>query len=365
MLTIFHYKKIRLHILCGLVFSVFICCSSNDKEEGSIIIQWKNNRAEAIIIPPGMLVGVDHDSVKQLVRIKLNSLAASILGEFSFKDDSLVFRPLIAFTHGLKYDVYIAGKAVTQFEIPKTVSAAPDVTAVYPTVDTVPQNLLKFYVEFSKPMQSGDALENIVVLKNGHDTVPVFLDMELWNNDRTMLTLWLDPGRIKRDLQPNLKMGPPLIQGVRYSLVIKNSLRDADGMSMKDTYHKDFIVGIKDTLLPDPRFWTVVPPKAGTNLPLKIYLHESLDHTLLKNALFIVDKNDGHTMDGTFETDPGERVLNFTPAVKWNKGDYAIGLESRLEDLAGNNLDRLFERDINQQEKKDTNKVNKIPFRVQ
>ena len=65
-------------------------------------------------------------------------------------------------------------------------------------------------------MQEGQALENITVIKNGKDTIPsIFLDLqpELWNKERTILTLWLDPGRIKRDLQPNKKLGLPLELG--------------------------------------------------------------------------------------------------------------------------------------------------------
>ena len=39
-----------------------------------------------------------------------------------------------------------------------------------------------------------------------------FLDLqpELWNAEGTVLTLWLDPGRIKRDLIPNKELGIPL-----------------------------------------------------------------------------------------------------------------------------------------------------------
>ena len=82
--------------------------------------------------------------------------------------------------------------------------------AIYPTQDTVPENLLKIYLQFSKPMREGQALRHIELLKNNRDTLPgVFLDLqpELWNVDRTTLTVWLDPGRIKRDLQPNGPIG--------------------------------------------------------------------------------------------------------------------------------------------------------------
>lgn len=365
MLTIFHNKKIRLHVLCGLVFSIFISCSGHKEQISQVTIDWHGNRAIGIGFPPDLYRGISYDSIDQLIQVRLSNASAPILGEFSFVENILMFRPLIPFTHGLKYDLYIRGKAVQSFEIPVVSLTTPQVASIYPSADTLPQNLLKFYIEFSQPMQQGDVMKNISIIKNDRDTVPVFLDLELWNNERTMLTLWLDPGRVKRDLQPNLKMGPPLIEGAQYRLLIKNGLRDTEGMSMHEAYHKDFIAGKRDTLSPDPNFWTIEPPKAGSNLPLRINLHESLDHTLLKNALLIIDKSDGHTMDGTFETGSGERVLNFTPHVNWNSGDYIIGIETRLEDLAGNNLDRLFDRDITKQEKKVAKKVNQIQFHIQ
>ena len=352
-------------MLCSLVFSVIISCSGYKKETRAITIQWKDNRAEAIVIPPELLKGINYDSIDHLVRVQLVNVNTSILGKFNRKKDSVVFHPLLAFTHGLKYEIRIGEKSVQQFEIPTPFLEAPRVISVFPTGDTLPQNLLKFYVQFSKPMQPGEPWKKIFMIKNERDTVPVFLDLELWSSDQTLLTLWLDPGRIKRDLQPNLKMGPPLEQGIRYRLLIKNGWRDAEGVLMKEAYHKGFIVGSRDSLSPDPRLWTIEAPKAGTDLPVKIYLHEPLDHTLLRYAISIIDNNSGRTMNGTFETESAETILNFIPSVKWNKGEYTIAVEARLEDLAGNNLDHLFDRDITQKDKTEPKNINQRSFRVQ
>ena len=352
-------------MICSLVFSVIIGCSGYKKETRAITIQWKDNRAGAITIPPELLRGINYDSIDHLVRVQLVNVNTPILGEFSRKKDSVVFRPLLAFTHGLKYEIRIGDKSVQQFEIPTPLSETPRVISVYPTGDTLPQNLLKFYVQFSKPMQPGEPWKKIFMIKSGRDTVPVFLDLELWSNDQTLLTLWLDPGRIKRDLQPNLKMGAPLEQDIHYRLLIKNGWRDAEGVLMKETYHKDFITGSKDSLSPDPRLWTIGAPKAGTDLPLKIYLHEPLDHTLLKKAIIIIDNSNGRTINGAFETEPGETILNFIPSATWNRGEYTIAVETRLEDLAGNNLDRLFDRDITQRNKTEPKGINQRSFRVQ
>jgi hypothetical protein len=273
-----------------------------------------------------------------------------MLGEYILTDDAMIFRPLIAFTRGLKYKVSLANELLSEIEIPSDDSAdSPAVISIYPTGNVLPQNLLKIYIGFSKPMQEGQALKNIAVLKNRRDTIPsIFLDLELWNKERTMLTLWLDPGRIKRDLQPNMNMGSPLEQGAAYQIEIRQDWQDAEGISLATAYRKDFVVGLRDSLSPDPGLWTIYSPKAGSNQPLKIDLHEPLDYVLLKNTVRIVD-NTGNSIHGVIETQEEETILHFTPSVAWNPGDYSVEIESRLEDLAGNNLDRLFDKDLSRQ----------------
>ena len=144
--------------------------------------------------------------------------------------DFATFKPLIPFTRGLRYRVTVNNKTIGIIEIPPApASDEAKVIAVYPTLDTIPENLLKIYIEFSKPMREGEALQHLVLIKNGKDTLQsTFLDLdpELWNNDRTVLTLWLDPGRIKRGLQPNLAMGPPLTRGNKYTLIVKQEWKN-------------------------------------------------------------------------------------------------------------------------------------------
>jgi hypothetical protein len=41
-----------------------------------------------------------------------------------------------------------------------------------------------------------------------------------------------------------------------------------------------------------------------------------------------------------------EKQLNFIPNKPWSPGQYNLQVEARLEDLAGNNLNRLFDRDV-------------------
>jgi hypothetical protein len=79
--------------------------------------------------------------------------------------------------------------------------------------------------------------------------------------------------------------------------------------------------------------------------PLIIQLHESLDRILLSEAVRINSKK-GVVISGTIEPGSEETVFEFKPDSPWVKGTYIIECEERLEDLAGNNLNRLFDRDL-------------------
>ncbi len=364
----FYNKKAWFHIKWSLAFFFLLhSCSESKKEDRPVAIQWEGRRVESLFIPRELLPGIPKDSIGLLLHIQLASTNTPILGDYIITDSAVIFRPLIAFTHGLKYQVSLANKIISEIVIPSDdFNVAPVVKSIYPTRNVLPLNLLKVYIEFSKPMQEGLSLENITVIKNPHDTLPsIFLDLqpELWNKERTMLTLWLDPGRIKRDLQPNKKMGPPLQHGASYQLVIKQDWRDAEGVLLANKYRKDFVVGLRDSLSPDPSLWTIHVPKAGTSQSLKIDMHEPLDYVLLRNAVRINDYK-GNILKGIIGTAAEETILSFAPFVLWNPGNYTMEIESRLEDLAGNNLNRLFDKDLTRQSTARQKDVYKRSFHI-
>lgn len=237
-------------------------------------------------------------------------------------------------------------------------SGLPYVQAVYPTADTVPENMLKMYLRFSAPMREGEALQHITLLDDKNDTIPdVFLNLqpELWNNERTVLTLWLDPGRIKRDLFPNRQMGNPLHQDKLYVLVISNDWKDARGLFLRQSYRKKFVVAARDSLIPQPAQWVVYAPSFKTSQPLQVSLGEPLDYYLLKETIQIINEK-GNPVAGKIFITGKETVFEFIPDEPWQPGHYRIRVAAHLEDLAGNNLNRLFDRDLQDpqtQEEKD------------
>ena len=170
----FNKKKIRFHILWSLVFSfLLVSCSEKKKEHNAVMIEWEGNRATSIIIPLELLPGTPRDSIEQLLHIQLSNSNSPMLGEYIIAKETVNFQPLIPFTRGLKYQIRLADKLLSEIEIPSgDIQNTPEVVSIYPSGDTLPLNLLKIYIAFSKPMQEGQALENITVIKNGKDTIP-------------------------------------------------------------------------------------------------------------------------------------------------------------------------------------------------
>ena len=159
------------------------------------------------------------------------------------------------------------------------------------------------------------------------------------------MTLWLNPGRIKRDLIPNQEEGPPLLPGHTYEILVRPVWQDATGDSIATTFQKKFVTIARDTLSPDINDWTIQAPKEGTLDPLIVHSQEPLDYGVWRNALFVLDK-DAHKQGGAVEILDNDRTWRFTPYTKWKKGTYEIVVEPRVEDMAGNNLERLFDRDL-------------------
>ena len=345
-------KNIRLHKLCNLIFflttisSLFSCSN-----ETAIHIIWdqKMQVAKALFIPQSMVSDIPADSIENLVKVKLkNSNASSaVFGKYT-PGTNIVFEPVIPFTAGLQYEVLIRGKNKGGFLVPTQKLAAPKVLAIYPAPDTLPENLLKIYIQFSEPMQEAQSAKYIGLIKNNTDTLKdIFLDLqpELWNEDRTVITIWLDPGRIKRGLQPNLRLGNPLNEKNNYTLFVAHGWNDAQGVALANDFNKKFVAANRDSLSPVITDWIIQTPKAGSDLLLSIDLKKPLDHFLLEESLTIITASN-NIIKGKWKIGLDDSHCQFIPTEPWVAGKYLLVVESKLEDLAGNNLNKPFDRDI-------------------
>ena len=92
---------------------------------------------------------------------------------------------------------------------------ATRVEHVYPSADVLPSNTLRLYIYFSAPMSRGEVAARLHILDStGKELKDVLLPgQELWDPNNQRLTMTFDPGRIKRGLESNSKMGPPIAEG--------------------------------------------------------------------------------------------------------------------------------------------------------
>ena len=345
-----------------ILFSLSLIISCKLKKEDTatpVSILWEDGRASGLFISKDEVPLVVDDSLSREVEVRLLKAAhpTAIAGNFTIEQDGYLFKPLIPFTRGLQYAIFVKGKPLSAIIIPKD-SIIPKLLAIYPSKDSLPENLLKIHLFFSKPMVEGHSSQFIKLTDAKGDSLPdtfLTLQSELWNKESTELTLWLDPGRIKRDLVPNKLFGPPLKNGRHYQLIISADWPDQEGNLLMHTFNKVFTVVARDTVSPSPARWKLTIPKYGTVQPLVVDLDKSLDYILLENAIWVVDGT-GNSVNGSVQIDNGEMKYRFTPEKPWLRGGYKLEIEARLEDLAGNNLNRLFELDLKNPHHQEQNK---------
>ncbi len=294
-----------------------------------------------------------------------------ILGSYRIEGETLIFQPRFPLQPGLRYRAVFtsASEPITlRFDIPKSeATVSTTVEHVYPSTDRLPENQLKFYLHFSAPMSRGEAYSRIHLLDEGGDPVDLpflELDQELWDREGKRLTLLFDPGRIKRDLVPHEEVGASIKEGETYTLVIDRDWRDAQGQSLKENFKKFFAVVAADRESPDPESWLLTAPQAGSVQPLSLEFPEPLDHGLLMRLLEVMNPQ-GNFVEGSIQVDRNETRWRFTPHEPWRVGDYSLSVDTTLEDLAGNRVNRPFEVDVFERvEERITTTTASLPFQV-
>ncbi len=288
----------------------------------------------------------------------------AVAGSWTVEGGAVRFRPRFPLVAGLAYTARLdlarlerlatgeAGRrapVVATFSLPKAETEPSTVVrAVYPTASELPANLLKLYLHFSAPMSRGEATRQVRLEDaGGRPLEGAFLEVgeELWDAGQRRLTLFFDPGRIKRGLRPHLEAGPPLSAGGRYRLVIDPAWRDARGLPLARGHDKAFTASAADRASPDPAGWRLSAPAPGGREPLELRFPEPLDHALLERVVRVRGPGD-ERVAGRAEVGDGERSWRFVPDAPWRAGDHAIEVETILEDLAGNNLRTLFDVDL-------------------
>lgn len=327
-----------------VLLTVVVSCGPKTAEPVSIT--WTNDKATGLIIRH--LDASETDLLELEVRLVSEYERAPVLGTFTLSGDEVTFTPIVPLTNGRTYELLEDGKPFGEITIPISDASAPEIEAIYPNVDTIPENQLKVHIQFSQPMMEGKSAQFVKLIENGKDTLDgTFLDLqpELWNETGTTLTLWLDPGRIKLDLIPNKELGKPLTRGAKYRLVILPGWRSKKGLPIESITTKTLHASNRDDQSPDLENWKVKMPLPDSSDQLVILFGEPLDFLLASECILVWDST-GKPVRGTYTLNADVGGFTFLPDSKWQKGPYYITVESRLEDLAGNNLNRLFEVDL-------------------
>src|SRR5215469_1290949 len=199
--------------------------------------------------------------LKSIFRVRVLGAAGAggeedpdVYGRYQILQNRLRFMPYFPFEPGVRFRATfdprplgrpeLSDMLALEFSVPKERSAArARVTQVFPSSAELPENLLRFYVRFSRPMQRGRAEEQIRLLSSdGQPAADVLYrpPVELWDASMRYLTILLDPGRLKRGVGPNRELGPPLKAGLGYMLVIGSGMIDASGQSLGKSFCKGF-----------------------------------------------------------------------------------------------------------------------------
>jgi len=279
-------------------------------------------------------------------------------GRYILYDDEVRFIPTFPLDTDVKYRVIFDARPLgflrteeplmLEFLIPsdQKASALTEVTHIFPSSDLLPENLLRFYVCFSNSMHRGRALDEIALFDSGGRRVEDALyrpPVELWDRSMRHLTVLLDPGRLKRRVGPNMKLGPPLKASQSYTLEIGSGMIDVRGRPLRERSRKRFLVGdpVREEISVES--WEVLPPVTGSRQPLAIMFKRPLDWALLSQAITI-SSAEGSTVGGQVVVDQSEKRWSFTPTSPWTAGMYHVCVGAGLEDVCGNSIVGAFDR---------------------
>ena len=265
----------------------------------------------------------------------------------------LCFVPRFAFLDGTAYSVCVDGAiAATLVRAPPNRQATTEVAGIRPTAAVVPCNLLRLYVWFSAPMSEGYAAGHVRLTGDSGDTIAGALlpsEHELWDPSRRRLTVLLDPARIKRGLAGHRDAGYPLRAGKPFRLGIGTGFRDARGLPLRAGAEQRYEVGCEERRHVDPGSWMLSVPPAGTFEPLQVAFGRPLDHGLLGRCLDVAGPG-SQLIEGTSRIGAGEQSWQLVPRQAWAHGSHQLIVDHVLEDLAGNSISRVFDRDLTRPE---------------
>jgi hypothetical protein len=282
-----------------------------------------------------------------------------VAGRYQTLEDGIRFLPHFPFERGLLYRARfdprplacpdVSNVPTLEFSLPpEETMSPPEVAHIFPSSEDLPENLLRFHVCFSNPMQRGRVQAEISLIGPDGEPAPDALyraPVELWDRSMRNLTILLDPGRLKRGVGPNRKLGPPLKSGQVYTLRVGAGMTDLPGNQLAKAVHRRFYVtdAVREPIAVEQ--WNIVPPEISSHQPLILTFPRPLDWALLSQSIAIVS-TDEQPIEGRIVVDQCERRWSFTPTLPWLSGNYHVHIASGLEDVCGNTVFAAFDRPL-------------------
>lgn len=279
------------------------------------------------------------------------STGASVMGSHTRTRSHVIFTPSLPFLSGQSYQVSWRDpqghhhSRLVRLPVDNTLKA-PKIT-FSPHGVALPANALKFYLHFTEPMEQGVFLKKIRLLDStGQIVAGPFRETELWSLDGTRLTVWFHPGRQKTGVNLNEEEGPVLVAGKTYQLTVDASWQSSAGRALDAAAIFTFPVSQADHVKPEPFRWKLDIPKVGSRAPLIITFDSPMDEAVVAAGLSLwhVQSKSDLTASVSIKTSPLHWIAE--PSAEWQQGDYKLHISPQVEDLAGNNLERTFEFDL-------------------
>lgn len=310
-----------------------------------------------VALPHGLLPSagaIPETEGRRVLTLHVEGEEQPVVGRYVRTPDHLRFTPAFPLAKGHRYVArYLApdGRVVqVTYALPAADARdqGPAVVGVWPGGSQVPENLLRLEVAFSRPMLGGPQVWDHLWLETETGGAPpqrvtgALRELELWDDDRTQLTVLLHPGRVKTGLATRAVLGPILTSGDRLHLVVAPGLEDVEGHPLEEGARSTWVVGPADAVCPDVAAWQVAVPAAGTRNPLRVVADEALDRAVLMSGVGV--EVDGTPVGGRVEPDDDGRRLEWVPAEPWPQGLLTLVVDPDVADLAGNTVaGRLFD----------------------
>lgn len=207
---------------------------------------------------------------------------------------------------------------------------------IEPATSVIPANILRWYFHFN---QSGRNLVRqcefyLEELDGNPRRIQPFVDFgdELWSGDGTRLTIFFDPGRVKRHVKAADNRAAILRSGHHYRWLWNEStigqFRAGAPIRTKLASHR----------------WALYAP-ASPVAPVRVLFDRLMDPALLASTSS-VSVVGGELVPGKLTISDGGFGWSFTPDQPWYNGDYLVNFAATLEDVCGNrvseSLDHLY-----------------------